>query len=116
MLGKRIKDKRLELGFTQEQLGKMLGVSKVSVCNWEKGIKYPSTENLIELSKQMSVSIDYLIGNDTYVISEKNTDYSTIMSTEEIEVIKELRKHSKLHDALTVDFKRTIDLIERKIY
>ncbi len=116
MLGKRIKDKRLELNFTQEQLGALLNVSKVSICNWENGIKYPSTENLIQLSKQMNVSIDYLIGNDAYIIAESNSNYSTLVSNEEIELIKELRKHQKLHDALTDETKRTIDLIERKIY
>lgn len=38
-LSKRIKEKRIEAGLTQEALGKELNVSKVSVCNWEKGLK-----------------------------------------------------------------------------
>ena len=116
MIGKKIKQRRLELDMTQEQLGEMLGVTKVSICNWEKEIKFPSTENLIELSKIFNVSIDYLIGNDCYVASEEDKNYSVTMATEEIKLIQELRKHKKLYNRIIDDPKRTIDLIERKIY
>ena len=50
-LAKRIKEERLKNNLTQEELGKLLNVSKVSVCHWEKGIKKPSSKNLILLSK-----------------------------------------------------------------
>ena len=116
MIGKKIKQRRLELDMTQEQLGEMLGVTKVSICNWEKEIKFPSTENLIELSKIFNASIDYLIGNDCYVASEENKNYSVTMANEEIKLVQELRKHKKLYDRIIDDPKRTIDLIERKIY
>jgi transcriptional regulator with XRE-family HTH domain len=116
MIGKKIKLRRSELDLTQEQLGEMIGVTKVSICNWEKGIKFPSTENLIEMSKVLNVSIDYLIGNDQYVIAEGDKNYPVTMANEEIQLIQELRKHKKLYDRITDDPKRTIDLIERKIY
>lgn len=116
MIGKKIKMRRLELDLTQEQLGEMIGVTKVSICNWEKGIKFPSTENLIELSKTLNISIDYLIGNDCYVISDEEKKYPISMANEEIKLIQELRKHQKLYNRMIDDSKRTIDLIERKIY
>ena len=34
-LGKRIKEARKKANMSQEDLGKILGVSKVSVCHWE---------------------------------------------------------------------------------
>ena len=34
-MGGRIKENRLRLGLTQEQLGKIVGVSKVAVSLWE---------------------------------------------------------------------------------
>ena len=37
------------------------------------------------------------------------------MSNEEINIIKELRKHSDLYNSLIDDPKRTIELIEKKI-
>ncbi len=115
MLGKRIKQKRLEKNLTQEELGNIIGVSKVSVCNWEKDIKKPSSENLILLSENLNTSIDYLIGNDYYVISDSDDEYAIRMANSEVELIEELRNHLKLYEMLLDDSKRTIDLIERKI-
>jgi transcriptional regulator with XRE-family HTH domain len=71
-LAKRIKEKRLESKLTQEKLGNLLHVSKVSVCNWENGIKRPSSKNLIQLSKVLNTPLEYLIGNDHYVISSED--------------------------------------------
>ena len=36
-LGQRIHQKRTELGLTQEELGKQLGVKRQAICKWEKG-------------------------------------------------------------------------------
>lgn len=41
-LGEHIRRKRLELGFTQRQAGKRLGVSGWTVANWEKGHTKPT--------------------------------------------------------------------------
>jgi len=114
MLGKRLKEKRHDKKLTQEDLGNMLGVSKVSICNWEKGIKHPSSENLIALSKILNTSIDYLIGNDYYVVSEDN-ECEIVMAKDEIALIEELRNHIRVYEMLIDDPKRTIDLIERRI-
>ena len=35
MTGKELKDRRISLGFTQEELGKRLGVWKNTVWRWE---------------------------------------------------------------------------------
>lgn len=37
LMSKRIKDKRLELGLTMEELGDMLGVRRQAVYKWESG-------------------------------------------------------------------------------
>ena len=37
VMGQRIHNKRIEMGLTMEELGKRLGVSRQSICNWEKG-------------------------------------------------------------------------------
>lgn len=111
-LAKRIKEARIKQKLTQQELGTMLNVSKVSVCLWEKGTKIPSSKNLIQLSKVLNVSLEYLLGNDTYVISEDDNSYGLMMAKEEIEIIKELRKHQKLYDKLVGSPKRTMDALE----
>lgn len=115
-LGKRIREKRKLAGLTQDELGQLLNVSKVSVCNWEKGIKNPSSKNLMALSKVLNVPLEYLIGNDKYVISSGNEDYGLMMANEEIEIIKELRNYPKLFEKLVENPKRTIDRINKNLF
>lgn len=115
-LSKRIKEKRIEANLTQEELGRELNVSKVSVCNWEKGKKRPSSKNLIQLSKILNTPLEYLIGNDTYVVSENNERYGIMLANEEINIIKELRNHKKLYNMLIENPKRTIDRIDKNLF
>ena len=59
----RIRDLRLERGWTQEQLGKMLNVQKAAVSKYENGTASPSNEVLKKLSNIFGVSIDFLLDN-----------------------------------------------------
>ena len=61
MLSERISVLRKERGLTQEQLGKMVGVSSQAVGKWEKG-GAPDVELLPVLSRQLGVTIDDLFG------------------------------------------------------
>lgn len=61
ILSERIAALRKEQGLTQEQLGKLVGVSSQAVGKWEKG-GAPDIDLLPILSKQLGVSIDALFG------------------------------------------------------
>lgn len=61
MLSERIAALRKEQGLTQEQLGKMAGVSSQAVGKWEKG-GAPDVELLPVLSRQLGVTMDALFG------------------------------------------------------
>ena len=61
ILSERIAALRKERGLTQEQLGKMVGVSYQAVGKWEKG-GAPDGELLPVLSRQLGVTIDALFG------------------------------------------------------
>lgn len=68
-LGSRIAQLREEKGMTQADLAKRMHVSRSSVCAWENNASYPSTENLIRLSKLFHVSTDYLLDfNQSYTV------------------------------------------------
>lgn len=49
MLGQRIKEARLSKGLSQEQLGNLIGVSKVTICWYESNTRTPSLENFEKL-------------------------------------------------------------------
>ncbi len=58
----RIKELRLEKGIGQVELAKEIGVSKGVISLWENGLREPTMNSLILLSKYFSVTIDYLVG------------------------------------------------------
>ncbi|HGA3152427.1 TPA: helix-turn-helix domain-containing protein [Streptococcus agalactiae] len=59
---KRLKELRLEKNQTQQQLADELGVNRVNVTRWEKGNTEPSFSKLIELSKLLNTTPNYLLG------------------------------------------------------
>ena len=58
----RIKELRIQHGYTQDALGKYLGIQKAAICKYETGRANPSHEALLKLSDLFSVSADYLLG------------------------------------------------------
>lgn len=64
VLGTRLKMLRENMGLTQENLGKKLHVSKVSICKYETGISEPSLDILVKIADIFDVSTDYLLGRE----------------------------------------------------
>ena len=58
----RLRELRLAKGESQEQLAKILGVSRTSYTKYENGQHDPSMEALDMLAEHFNVSIDYLLG------------------------------------------------------
>lgn len=115
LLGKRIKELRKLNHLTQTELGKLVNVTKVSICCYENGTRTPTLDTLIDLSNIFKVSINELIGYDKYVVSDTDVNYSIRMSNEEIDFIKELRRNNNLYDKVVKDPKRMVELIDKKI-
>ena len=53
---------RNERGFSQEQLAKVLHVSKSTVAMWETGQRLPSVEKYEEIADYFNVDMDFLYG------------------------------------------------------
>ncbi len=60
---KRLRELRKNLGFSQRELAKKLGISRTAYVKYETGESRP-VRKLQELSDLFNVSIDYLLGND----------------------------------------------------
>ena len=52
-----IKEKRLALGYTQEQLAKFLNLTTPAVNKWERGISYPDITILPALARILILSL-----------------------------------------------------------
>ena len=64
-LNEQIRSLRKARKMSQVELGKLLGVTKQSVCNWENDNIQPSIEMLVRLASLFSVTTDYLLGLDS---------------------------------------------------
>lgn len=62
MIGKRIKELRIENGLSQQALGKEIGVSQKAVDYWERGVNEPKASYIVLLAEKFNVSADYLLG------------------------------------------------------
>lgn len=54
---------RTEKGYSQKQLGEIIGVSYSAVSLWELGLSEPKLSYIVELCKVFNISFDQLIGN-----------------------------------------------------
>lgn len=63
--GVRLKELRLSKKLTQQQLGDIVHVSKVSISGYERGERSPDKDTLTALANFFNVSTDYLLGRDT---------------------------------------------------
>lgn len=72
----KFNEKLLELrkqkGWSQEELGNQLNVSRQTISKWEMGTTTPELENLIMLSKIFDISIDELVNNVKAESNEEN--------------------------------------------
>lgn len=67
--GDIIRALRNERNISQERLGKKIGVTRSMIALYESGERLPSLSALIELSRALGVTTDYLLG----VSQEKGT-------------------------------------------
>lgn len=71
LFAENLRTVRKDRNLTQEELADILNVSRQAVSKWESGEGYPETEKLILLSKELNVSIDYLLNGTTPIEEEK---------------------------------------------
>lgn len=71
MIGKRLKEQRVNNKMSQKDLAEKLGVSESTVQKWEQDITDPNTGTLIQIAQLLNCSIDYLFG---FYNAEKDTE------------------------------------------
>ncbi len=60
-VGERIKKRRTELGWTQDQLAHKAGISKSFLSDLENGKRSVSADNLLDIARVLNLSLDYLM-------------------------------------------------------
>jgi len=62
-LGRYIRKRRRELGLSQDQLGRMIGVTFQQVQKYEHGTNRVSFSRLVEIAQSLNCSVAELIGD-----------------------------------------------------
>ena len=84
-LSVRLKQLRLDKQLRQEQVARLVGVSKGAISAYETDIRQPSYDVLIRLANLYRVSVDYLLGRT----NDRTLDISGL-TTHEAAMISEL--------------------------
>ncbi len=71
-MGKRIIERRRSLGLSQEELAERTELTPQTISTAERGVKGVRPENLLSISKALSVSADYLLTGE---VSEKDISF-----------------------------------------
>lgn len=88
--GSRLKDKRKELGITQPELAKLLGVSQSAIGSWETDTNSPRATLLYDLFDILHCDANYLFQDETRAL------YKNEATPEEFENI--IKKYRDLDD------------------
>lgn len=94
------KEKRL----FQDDVAKIVNVSKSTISNWEKGKQEPSIECIKKLSAFFNVPTDYLLGlEDDGYTSFSSPSPASELTTEEQELVDAFRRMTKETRAIALN-------------
>lgn len=60
-MSERLLALRKKMGYSQEKVSELLGVTRQAISKWENSQGLPDLNNLLELSRLYNVSADYLL-------------------------------------------------------
>ena len=86
-MGTRLKELRMNAGYTGEEVGRMLQVSKSAISMWEKDLRSPSADLIERFADIYGVSTDYIItGRESnapkgYYHDQEDAEYAEYLRT-----------------------------------
>ena len=91
VIGENIKRYRLQNGWTQQELGTKIGISKNAIGNYEKGFRSPKKDTMFDLANAFNISIDDLfppIQNDSSSnVSQIQSIYDELNPPRQVKVL-----------------------------
>lgn len=64
MIGKRIRDLRLEHDMSMRDLGEKLGTTATAVCRWENGHNEMTLKRAVQIADLFGITLDELAGRE----------------------------------------------------
>lgn len=63
-IGKKLRQARLEKGYTQQAVVKMAGIGTMYLGEIERGLKMPSLSSFVKIIEALEVSADYILRDE----------------------------------------------------
>ena len=60
-ISEKIRTLRKSKGMSQEELAGQVNISRQAVSRWENGTALPDADNIVQLSKLLGVTTDYIL-------------------------------------------------------
>jgi len=114
VLGYRIRRLRKEKMMSQAELGRLIGVSKVSVSGYESGNRVPSIPILEKIIDVLESSADYILGREVNAVCEDDDKINFVLSSQDISIINEIKNNAILYNKIVSDPKRFFAAIDKK--
>lgn len=112
MFADRLKKLRIDKKLSQQQMADFLGISRQGYGKYEKNddknSSQPDFDTLKKLSDFFDVSIDYLITGRVPEETVTDSGREIHLSTEELKIFEELKKHPILFNDLASDPEKKI--------
>ena len=112
-LGYRLQQLRKSKAMSQQDLGRELGVSKVSISGYEKGNRVPSMEVLLKILKLFDISADYMLGREINIVCEADNSMQ-YFSKGDVDIINVIHEKPQLYNKIAKNPKRFFDGITKK--
>ena len=101
----RIPELRKERGISMKQAAEQLGMPYTTYVNYEKGVRQPNSETLIDLANFYNTSIDYMLGKSNNRIDEHTLDVVNEIDQDILE------KAGNIKEALRLQAKRDAETV-----
>ncbi len=112
MLGRKIKEARLKKGYTQTELGNLVGVTKEAICRYEKGLINPKMKVFEKLVICLDLTLDYTVVRKVDSVNENKEEYFKL-NDDDIKIIEQLKKYPNLYYEICMDIPNKINAINK---
>lgn len=116
IMNNRIKELRIEKGYSQKELSSILNFTQQSISKWEKGESEPDLPTISKLANLYNVTIDYIVNgsNDNNISSTLITVYSFEDNEDNVLKYRSRRKIGSIIGLLTAILFLIVNLFVNK--
>ena len=80
----KIKNARIQKGYTQEQVAENLLVSRQTISNWENGRSLPDIISIIKMSELYELSLDEMMKGDKALLKKVERDVGAVKAEKKL--------------------------------